>query len=207
MANQILLDYAGTPRHRWQQVWKPGETPRMCPEILLDRFTETGPFGRTIKETANLAELPTLAEWQTLFPDEPASAAPQAAPEPVPPPKPRTVLSAGYTPVRVMVTPIHTITAGAWASPAEYEDWAAEQRKLRGAIIALAVPFFVREDCNGTVLQALANIEPVLLEDQATRIDLSLWWDRIEMYAPAHGILAYREFIDAINDERPGVSA
>lgn len=178
----------------------------MCPEIILDRYTETGPQGRTIKDGANVDELPTFDEWRELFPQEhldtgqPDSGASTPPPEP---PRPRVILSAGYTPTRVRVTAIPSIHAGAWASPAEYEDWAAEQRKLRGAIIALGVPFYVREQCDGTVLQALANIEPVLLEDQATRIDLSLWWDRIEMYAPAHGILAYREFIDAINDGRP----
>ena len=208
MANQILLDYAGTPRHRWHQVWRSPGTPRMCPEIILDRYTETGPQGRTIKDGAAIEELPTFDEWRELFPAEhPDTGQPDssAAAPPTQFQRPRAILSAGYAPTRVRVTAIPSIHAGAWASPAEYEDWAAEQRKLRGAIIALGVPFYVREQCDGTVLQALANIEPVLLDDQATRIDLDLWWDRIEMYAPGHGILAYREFIDAINDARPSV--
>lgn len=208
MGNRILDVYGWVRRDRWEEIWRSPDVPRMLPSPLVDQYLLLNEFGRTIKPDVDLSALPTRTEWSAQFPEpEPTEVCAVAIVDTPPVIQPIAVACAGYTPVRVRVTPVPPITAGAWSSVDEYRDWAADQYKLRGAILALSQPFLVRAECDGTVLQALANIEPVLLDDQVTRIDLSSWWDRIEMFAPAHGILAYREFIDAINDERPTGSA
>ncbi|MBK7822941.1 MAG: hypothetical protein IPJ61_18325 [Tessaracoccus sp.] len=204
MSNQILLDYAGVPRHRWEQVWRAPDVPRMIPMVsnVYDRFIEQNQFGRTIKGWVDLTELPTREEWLEVFPEPEAYTPPAEAPV-YTPPVPQTMHVVGYPLERVRVTPIPPIELGAWPSVSVYEEWVEFQGVRRNAIVALSKPFDCKEGCEITVLQSLRNLEPVLDENHPGRIDTTDWWDRIERYAPGHPILAFRSFVDSLNDARP----
>lgn len=204
MSNQILNDYAGVPRHRWEQVWRSPDVPRMIPMVsnVYDRFIVENQFGKTIKGWVDLTELPTREEWLEVFPEPEAYTPPAEAPV-YTPPVPQTMHVVGYPLERVRVTPIPPIELGAWPSVSVYEEWVEFQSARRAAIVALSQPFDCHADCDGTVLQALRALEPILDDDQATRIDADDWWDRVERYAPEHPVLAHREFIQAINESRP----
>lgn len=205
MANRILEVYGWVRRERWEEIWRSPDVPRMLPSPLIDQYLLLNEFGRTIKPNVDLSELPTRTEWAAQFPEPvPAEVAAIAIGDPPATLQPIVAACAGYALRRVRLTPVPPITAGAWSSVDEYRDWAADQYKLRQVILALSQPFLVRADCDATVLQALSNIEPVLDEDQAVRVDLELWWDRVELYAPGHPLLAFRSFVDALNDARPG---
>lgn len=204
--NLILNDYAGTPRHRWHQLWLSPDVPRMCPEILLDRYTETGPLGRTLKSGVDLTALPTRGEWSVLFPEPTAETIPIVTGF-QPPPEPSRVRVAGYPLERVRHTPIPPIEIGAWNSVEAYDAWVGEQRKLRDAMDALSAPFETREGTEIIVLMSLRNLEPILDDDQTTRIDAELWWERIELYAPLHPVMRFRSLMDARNDVRPPAAA
>lgn len=208
MSNQILLDYAGVPRHRWEQVWRSPDVPRMIPMVsnVYDRFIVENQFGKTIKGWVDLTELPTREEWLAMFPEPVEYAPAPEAPVAEPPADPPMTHAVGYPLERARVTPIPPIELGAWASIAEYDDWVAHQRARRDAIVALSKPFDCKAGCEITVLQALRNIEPVLDEYQVGRVDIADWWDRVERYAPAHPVLEHRAVIEEINDARPVVA-